>query len=82
MKPRRLKAGEPFEKTVQYGPGGCHALVYTGPELEGGGARDLVGAWYGTRAQCEALDPREVDLFPPVYSDVDPFDLACERRWD
>jgi hypothetical protein len=80
---RRLRRGEAFEKVVLCGAGGWFAQVYTGPEIDGGGPVDLVGGWYGSRAACEAIDPRAVDLYPRQLStELDPFDLACERRWD
>jgi len=41
----------------------------------------MEGHWYGTREECEEINPDEVILYP-VRGGVDPFDLACERRWD
>lgn len=40
------------------------------------------GCWYGTRAACENLPSNKVKLYPMRVAGADPFDLACERRFD
>jgi hypothetical protein len=71
-------------KTVTFGEGGWRAEVYTDDDSGSGyGDNPMVGYWYGTRENCEALDPNSVTLYPTDCSEKsDPFDLACERRWD
>lgn len=43
---------------------------------------EKIGRWYGSREDCETLNPRKVKLYPMRDSGIDPFDLACERRFD
>lgn len=73
-----------LKKTLGYDAGGCFAEVYTDDDDGSGyGDRAKVGRWYGTRAECDAVDPATVKLYPVGRRDeADPFDLACERRWD
>ena len=73
------------EKTVEYtGGSGYCATVYT-DDAGGTGYGDnpRVAYYYGSREECEALDPYTLKLEPMALSDgPDPFDLACERRFD
>jgi hypothetical protein len=71
-------------KIVLWGPGGWCAEVYTDDDGGSGyGDNPRVGYWYGTREACEAVDPADVTLYPlRAEESPDPFDLACERRWD
>ena len=70
-------------KTVTYGEGGWRAEVVEDDDNGSGlGDHTKVGFWYGTREECEKIDPAKVNLYKPVYNDTDPFDLACERRFD
>jgi hypothetical protein len=63
-------------KSVEYGEGGYRAVVYDDQA-------ELIGHWFGTRAECEAVKPSRVTLYPIRRdSGVDSFDLACERRHD
>jgi len=65
-----------LSKELGINAGGWHAIIFDE-------ATERVGYWYGTRAECEALDPREVTLRPMQLNDgPDQFDLACERRHD
>ncbi len=44
---------------------------------------EFCGRWYGaSRAECEAVKSEDVQLYPIGPEPPDPFDLACERRWD
>lgn len=43
---------------------------------------DYIGRWYGTKEECEAVPISAIDIAPPRDSDLDQFDLACERRHD
>ena len=71
-------------KTLGYDAGGWYAEVYS--DTDGGsgyGDCAMVGRWYGSRGECEAVDARTVRLYPMVTSErPDEFDLACERRFD
>ena len=71
-------------KTVLCDNFGWFAEVYTDDDHASGyGDNPRIGRWYGTRQECEALDPKTVPFRPRVASDEpDPFDLACERRYD
>ena len=71
-------------KTVTFGEGGWRAEVYTDDDDGSGyGNNPMVGYWFGTRKECEAINPNKVVTYPADYSEEpDPFDLACERRWD
>lgn len=64
-------------KEICHGSCGCYAVVYDENT-------ESVGHWYGTRAECEALDPKAVTLHPLTdeADNPDSFDLACERRHD
>lgn len=65
-----------LEKTVCYGSGGWYAEVY---DTE----RDMLGRWYGSRAECEAVEAAKVSLHPFTVDDyADDFDLSCERKFD
>jgi len=74
-----------LKKYVEYDAGGCRAVVYTDDDGGSGyGNHAHVGYWYGSRAECEAVDPRCVQLHP-ISSEtegLDEFDLVCERRFD
>lgn len=63
---------------------GYFAEVYTDDDGGSGyGDNPRVGRWWGSRAECEAVDPLAVSLRPMgTDSTADPFDLACERRFD
>ena len=67
-----------------YDAGGSFLEVYTDDDdASGYGDHPMVGRWYGPRAECLALDPATVPLYPKEYHEgSDPFDLACERRHD
>jgi hypothetical protein len=85
MRATRLKDGEPYVKSIQYDETTyLYVEIYTDDDgASGNGEHARVGRWYGDRAACKALDPREVDLYPFVLTnEPDPFDLACERRHD
>lgn len=73
-----------YSKEVCYDSYGYYAEVYTDDDgASGYGDHAKVGRWYGTRAECEAIDPRRVRLYPKTSdSRPDEFDLACERRHD
>jgi hypothetical protein len=73
-----------FSKHVLCGSYGWYAEVYTDDDgASGYGDNPKVGHWYGSREDCERLDPRKVDLYTVrPSSGVDDFDLACERRYD
>jgi hypothetical protein len=73
-----------LSKTIGYDGYGYFAEVYTDDDgASGYGENAKVGRWYGSRQDCEAVDPRKVRLYPATHeSGVDPFDLACERRHD
>lgn len=73
-----------LKKTIGYDAGGTFAEVYTDDDDGSGyGDHPRVGRWYGTRAECEALDPRMVKLYSARGEErPDEFDIACERRWD
>lgn len=77
-------SGAKLSKTLGYDAGGNFVEVYTDDDgASGYGDNAKVGRWYGTPAECDALDPSEVELHPMRGSDApDPFDLACERRHD
>lgn len=63
---------------------GYYAEVYTDDDdASGYGDNAKSGRWYGTREECEKLDPRKVKLYLIGHCEgIDPFDLACERRYD
>jgi len=71
-------------KTLGIDAGGWFAEIYTDDDGDTGyGDHARSGRWYGTREQCEAVDPREVKVYPTRSSErPDDFDLACERRFD
>jgi len=73
-----------FSKQVTYGEGGWRAEIYTDDDdASGYGDRARIGFWYGSRAECEAVDPSKVTLYPMQPEEgIDQFDLACERRYD
>ena len=71
--------------------GGTFLQVYTDDDgASGYGDNAMVGCWYGppgphARAACEAMakTPEKVKLYPmAVDESPDPFELACERRYD
>jgi len=73
-----------YSKSIGYDGGGYYAEVYTDDDdASGYGEHAMSGRWYGTREECEAVDPRKVNLYP-ITADhsPDPFDVACERRHD
>lgn len=74
----------PYSKTIGQDGNGHYAEVYTDDDgASGYGDGALIGRWYGSRAECEAVDPDVVVLHPLKLSSLpDPFDLACERRHD
>jgi len=61
-----------------------YAEVYTDDDNASGYGEDArVGRWYGSRAACEAIPANRVKLYPVERDNSpDPFDLACERRFD
>ncbi len=63
---------------------GYFAEVYTDDDAGSGyGDNPRMGRWWGSRAECEAVDPRSVSLRPmEADTSPDPFDMACERRFD
>ena len=68
-----------FEKNVIFGAAGYCVEVYTEDEQGQG----WIGYWYGSRAECEALSPRLVKLYPlRAEYETDSFELACERLYD
>ena len=71
-------------KALEFTAWGWCAVVYTDSDGGSGyGDTPRVGHWYGTRAECESLDPRKVKLVPMTAHDrPDAFDVACERRHD
>jgi hypothetical protein len=73
-----------YSKSIAYDGGGYYAEVYTDDDdASGYGDNAMVGRWYGSRAECEAVKPEAVKLYPlTVEHGPDPFDLACERRFD
>jgi len=73
-----------MKKQITCNDGGWRAEVYTDDDNDSGyGDNAMVGCWYGTREECDAVDPDDVVLYPLDYSECpDPFDMACERRWD
>mgnify|MGYP006953840855 CR=1 FL=1 len=78
-KPRRLKPGEPFKRSVELHEGGgwagyC-AVIYTDDGgASGNGNNPMVGYWYGTRQDCHDVPATEVDLYParwaPDFTDI------------
>jgi hypothetical protein len=72
------------KKTVLWDNYGYYAEVYTDDDNGSGcGDNPRIGRWYGSREDCERLDPSTVPLRPLSCDDSpDPFDLACERRHD
>ena len=73
-----------LSRSIGYSAGGYYVEIYTDDDdASGYGDHAMVGRWYGTRAECEALDARTVRLRAMAREDSpDPFDLACERRHD
>ena len=73
-----------LDKTVECSDGGWRAVVYTDDDgASGYGDHAMFGYWYGTKEECEAVDPRTVTLYPMTDDDgPDSFDMACERRFD
>lgn len=73
-----------YNKQISYGVGGCRAEVYTDDDdASGYGDNPKVGYWYGTLEACEAVKCENVVLYAiSSNNDIDPFDLACERKWD
>jgi hypothetical protein len=71
-------------KQVICGEGGWRAEVYTDDDNGSGyGENPMIGYWFGTKEECEMVNPNDVKLYPANYPESpDPFDLACERRWD
>lgn len=71
-------------KIVQYGPGGWFAEFYRDDDGNSGyGDNPEVAYWFGTEQQCRAVKQSEVTFHPLILNDTpDPFDLACERRYD
>jgi hypothetical protein len=52
-------------KTLGHDNGGWYAEVYTDDDNASGyGENAMVGRWYGSRAECERLDPNQVRLYP------------------
>ena len=73
------KNGNIRYKVIYYGDFGTYAEVYAEDD-DGNG---LVGYWYGSVVDCQALDPFSIPLGRmPRAPQIDPFDLACERRFD
>lgn len=63
-------------RSYGYDAGGNYLEVYDD-------VNDRVGRWYGDLRQCQETPTRQVKLFPRTPDNgVDPFDLACERRYD
>lgn len=73
-----------LSKSVLCGPAGWYAEVYTDDDgASGYGDNARIGYWYGTREECERLDPNCVPLYPIApETRADEFDYACERRSD
>lgn len=73
-----------LDKSIGYDAGGYYAEVYTDDDgASGHGDNARVGRWYGTQAECLAVDPATIPLRPMrTYDAPDAFDLACERRFD
>jgi len=76
-----------YSTSIEYDAGGIHLVVYTDDDgASGNGDNARVGRWYGSRADCErmARTPERVPLHPMREEPerADPFDLACERRYD
>ncbi len=65
------------EKTIGCDDGGYYAEFYDEDT-------EMVGRWYGTRDECEAIGAESVEMYPVRRTPErpDPFDLACERRYD
>jgi len=73
-----------LHKTIGIDNGGWYAEVYTDDDGGSGyGDNPKLGRWYGTREACEQVSPEKVKLYPMTIDESpDPFDLACERRFD
>lgn len=70
-------------KTITWGEGGWRAEVLEDDDNGSGyGDNPLIGFWFGTKEACELVDPYSVKLYTPHYSDIDSFDVMCERKWD
>lgn len=85
--------GTSIQATLELNDGGWHVVWYTDDDGGSGyGDRPMVAYWYGTRDDCERMRVLHPDSLPegerPTWepleagSGVDPFDLACERRFD
>ena len=65
-----MNATRKFSTHVGHGPGGAYLEVYTDDDGASGlGENARMGRWYGTVAECRALDPRRVTLYP-MYEDA------------
>ena len=72
-----------FEKSYGQDAGGTFVEVFATDDA----GEESIGRWYGPLQQCQELNPSEVVLTPAKevwdkVDQVDPFDLACERRYD
>lgn len=74
-----VKNGRTLLKSYGQDGGGTYAHVVE----EDDDGNVFEGFWYGTTAECLAVDPFDITLQPMTGAGcVDPFDLACERRFD
>ena len=75
-----------FSTSLGVDAGGTYLEVYTDSDgASGYGDKPMVGRWYGSMEACKeiARTPWKVKLSRLVAGDSpDPFDLACERRFD